>query len=98
MTTEQTADRIVTDLKQGMVDAEHVLKASAGQAGEVLDDVRRRLLGALDAARAACGHLEELTGATAASTDRTIRANPYSAMGMAFAVGMLLGVVVVNRK
>lgn len=75
MTTEQTGERIVSDVRQGMVDAAAVLKATAGQAGAVLDELR----------------------ATVTSTDRTIRANPYGAMGLAFAAGMLLGVLV-NRK
>ncbi len=97
MNTEQTNERIVSDLKQGMVDAEGVLKASADKAGEAFDQIRRRLLDAVEAAKAACEPLEEMAGATAASTDRTIRANPYGAMGTAFAVGMLLGVFV-NRK
>ena len=58
-------------------------------------NARRRKLDA--AYMAACGTLEEVTGATVTSTDRTIRANPYGAMGTAFAVGMLLGVFE-NRK
>ncbi len=97
MTMEQTSERIVTDLKQAMAEAEDVLKASAGQAGEALDQMRRRLLGAVEAAKATCGDLEGITGATVDSTDRTVRAHPYEAIGMAFAAGMLLGVFM-NRK
>jgi len=92
MTTAQTSERIASELKQGMADAQDVLNASAGQAGEALDEIRQRLMDALGAARAACGTAEAATRATAESTDRTIRANPYGAMGVAFAAGMLLGV------
>jgi len=97
MTTAQTTERIAGELKQGMADAQDVLNASAGQAGEALDQMRRRLMDALEAARAACGTAEVAVRDTAASSDRTIRANPYGAIGIAFAVGILIGVFV-NRK
>jgi ElaB/YqjD/DUF883 family membrane-anchored ribosome-binding protein len=73
------------------------LKATAGQAGEKLTELRGRLAAALESAKATCHRLEEQTVAAAKATDRTIREHPYESIGIAFGVGLLVGVLV-GRK
>jgi len=41
--------------------------------------------------------LEEKTKEAAKATDRTIREHPYESIGIAFGVGLLIGVLVARR-
>ena len=97
MTTEQANARLVSDLKVLARDAEELMKATAGQAGEKLAELRSRLTAALESAKATSHRLEEKTVAAAKATDRTIRDHPYESIGIAFGVGLLVGVLV-GRK
>jgi ElaB/YqjD/DUF883 family membrane-anchored ribosome-binding protein len=97
MTTEQANERLATDLKAVVRDAEDLMKATAGQAGEKISEVRKRLATALDSAKATCHRLEEKTIAAAKATDQTIREHPYQSIGLAFGVGLLVGVLVARK-
>ena len=97
MTTDQTKERLAGDLKAVVRDAEELMKATAGQAGEKLAEVRTRLAAALESAKATCQRLEEKTIAAAKATDRTIREHPYESIGIAFGVGLLVGVLVARK-
>lgn len=97
MTTKEANERLVSDLKNVVRDAEDLMKATAGQAGEKLTEVRRRLGDALESARESCYHLEERTIETAKATDRVIRDHPYESIGVAFGFGLLIGVLVGHR-
>ena len=97
MTTEQANARLASDLKAVVHDAEELMKATAGQAGEKIAELRGRLTTALESAKATCHRLEEQTVAAAKAADRTIREHPYESIGIAFGVGLLVGVLV-GRK
>ena len=97
MTTEQANERLASDLKAVVRDAEELMKATAGQAGEKISEVRKRLASALESAKATCHRLEEKTIAAAKATDQTIRDHPYESIGIAFGVGLLVGVLVARR-
>jgi ElaB/YqjD/DUF883 family membrane-anchored ribosome-binding protein len=56
--------------------------------------MRRRLAAALESAKETCQRLEERTVAAAKATDQTIRAHPYESIGIAFGLGLLVGVLV----
>jgi ElaB/YqjD/DUF883 family membrane-anchored ribosome-binding protein len=94
MTTEQANERLAGDLKALMRDAEELMKATAGQAGEKVTELRSRLAAAIESAKATCHRLEEKTLAAAKATDRTIREHPYESVGIAFGIGLLVGVLV----
>jgi ElaB/YqjD/DUF883 family membrane-anchored ribosome-binding protein len=97
MTAEQTNDRLVTDLKKSIGHAEDVLGAAAGQAGEKATEMRNRLAAVIESAKATCQRLEEKTVAAAKATDRVIREHPYESIGVAFGLGMLIGVLVTRK-
>lgn len=97
MTTEQANERLADDLATVVSDAEDLLKATAGQTGEKVNEVRSRLAAAIESAKATCHRLEEKTLAAAKATDRTIREHPYESIGIAFGVGLLVGVLVARR-
>ena len=48
-------------------------------------------------AKATCHRLEERTVAAARATDLTIREHPYESIGIAFGVGLLVGVLVARK-
>jgi len=97
MTTEHSNERLASDLKAVVRDAEELMKVTAGQAGEKVAEMRSRLTAALESAKATCHRMEEKTVAAAKATDRTIREHPYESIGIAFGLGLLVGVLI-GRK
>ena len=95
--TELANERLTSDLKAVVQDAEELMKATAGQAGEKVAQARSRLSAAIESAKATCQRLEEKTVAAAKATDRTIREHPYESIGIAFGLGLLVGVLVARK-
>jgi ElaB/YqjD/DUF883 family membrane-anchored ribosome-binding protein len=60
--------------------------------------LRAKLDAAVEKAQAACERLEEKTVAAAKATDKTIREHPYQAIGIAFGVGVLIGVLAARGR
>lgn len=90
-------EKIKDDLKTLVHDTESLIRATAGDMSDKAKEARTRLQGALAKAKETCHLLEEKTIAAAKATDRTIRAHPYESIGIAFGVGLLIGVLV-SRK
>lgn len=97
MTTSEANQRLAGDLKVVVRDAEDLLKATAGQAGEKVAEVRTRLAEALESAKETCHQLQDKTIEAAKATDKVIRSHPYESMGAAFGIGLLIGVLVARR-
>jgi ElaB/YqjD/DUF883 family membrane-anchored ribosome-binding protein len=97
MPNEANVEKLMTDLKELTHDAEALMQATAGQAGEKVVELRHRLAGALATAKATCQRLEEKAIAGAKVADKTIREHPYESIGVAFGVGLLIGVLVSRR-
>ncbi len=90
-------EKIKEDLRTLMHDAEALLKATASDMSDKAREARARLGEALEKAKATCQRMEEKTAAAAKATDKVIREHPYESVGIAFGVGLLLGVLV-SRK
>jgi ElaB/YqjD/DUF883 family membrane-anchored ribosome-binding protein len=97
MTPHEANQRLASDLKLVMRDAEDLLKATAGEAGEKVREVRSRLTAALESAKATCEQLQVKTIEAAKATNHVIREHPYESIGLAFGVGLLIGVLVGRR-
>jgi ElaB/YqjD/DUF883 family membrane-anchored ribosome-binding protein len=97
MTAHEANHRLASDLKLVMRDAEDLLKATAGEAGEKVKEIRGRLSTALASARDTCEKIQEKTVQAAKVTDHVIREHPYESIGAAFGVGLLIGVLVGRR-
>jgi len=92
MTTgEGTRKKLVQDLRTLVTDAEELVKASGSQ---VADRSKAELIAALDRVKASCRKLGDHAIAGAKSADRVIREHPYQSVGIAFGVGLLIGVLV----
>ena len=92
-----TKEKLMADLKTVVHDAEALIRATAGDLGEKTKEARARLATALDNARVTCRRLEDKALEGAKATDKIIREHPYEAIGVAFGIGLLIGVLV-NRK
>ena len=94
-------ERVLEDLKTLSRDAEGLLKAIASDASDKGKQLRARLGDALERAKAATIRLQQQTAAAARAaakhTDAAIREHPYQSMGIAFGVGVLVGVLVARR-
>jgi ElaB/YqjD/DUF883 family membrane-anchored ribosome-binding protein len=97
MTPGEATEKMVEDLKVVVRDGEELIKATAGEVGEKTKEARAKLGRALEAAKDTCVRLEEKAVAGAKATDKVIRDHPYQSIGIAFGVGLLIGVLV-NRK
>ena len=89
-----TTTRLVTDLKRIVRDSEELLHTTKDAVGDKALEVRERLTGALDATKRTCRELEDKAIEGAKAADKTIRDHPYQSIGVAFGLGLLIGVLV----
>lgn len=90
-------EKLMADLKTLTRDAEALMQATAGQTGEKVGELRQRLSAVLESAKATCHRLEERAIAGAKAADRAIREHPYESIGVAFGLGLLIGVLIGRR-
>lgn len=93
--------KLVSDMKVVVADAEEILRATAGVAGDKMGDLRERFGERLRDARIRLADAEAVlvdrTKAAARATDDYVHENPWRAVGLAAAVGLLLGVIIGRR-
>ncbi len=101
MTTEVNKDKLVADLKVVVADAEELLAATAAQAGEKAAAARARIQASLAAAKVKLVEAErivvEKTKEAAKATDTYVHEHPWHAVGIAAAVGLVLGILISRR-
>ena len=94
-------ERILADLRALAHDSEELLKATAGDVSEKTKEVRARLSTALERSKSTMAELQSqaIAGAKAAAqkADAVIREHPYESLGVAFGVGLVIGVLVGRR-
>ncbi len=95
--TELNTEKLITNLKRVATESEELLKATAGAVGDKAHEVRERLSDTLDTAKRNCRELEEKAIDGAKATDKVIREHPYQSIGVAFGVGLLIGVLVTRK-
>ena len=95
--SEINTDRLVSDLKTVTKDAEELLKTVSGEKGNGSHEIRMRLSSAIESAKATYRRLEEKAVAGAKASDKVIREHPYESLGVAFGLGLLVGVLVTRK-
>jgi ElaB/YqjD/DUF883 family membrane-anchored ribosome-binding protein len=94
-------DRLITDFKAVMADAEELLNATANQAGEKVTAARGRVQERLRLAREELDRAEAAvvnrTRAAARATDGYVHEHPWSIAGVCAGVGLLLGMLISRR-
>jgi len=93
--------KFVSDMRVVVADAEEILRATAGVAGEKMADLRERVGERLRDAKLRIADAEaallDKTKAAARATDDYVNENPWQAVGIAAGVGLLLGIIIGRR-
>ncbi len=93
--------KFVSDMRVVVADAEEILRATAGVAGEKMSDLRERVGERLRDAKLRIADAEaalvDKTKAAARATDDYVNENPWRAVGIAAGVGLLLGIIIGRR-
>jgi ElaB/YqjD/DUF883 family membrane-anchored ribosome-binding protein len=101
MTEQVTTEKLFQDLQIVVRDAEALLKATAGQAGEKLQEARAKTEESLRQAKTRIESLEQAAVNSGKemvnSAEGYVRQNPWQALGVAAGVGLVLGVLL-SRK
>ena len=94
-------EKLVADLKVVVSDAEELLRATAGAAGDKVGELRERigvrLRDAKERLQDAEAALVDKTKAAARATDDFVHEQPWKAVGVAAALGLALGVLIGRR-
>ena len=94
-------EKLVADLKVVVSDAEELLRATASQAGEKVSAARERIQASLATAKVKLAEAErallEKSKLAAKAADEYVRENPWQAVGIAAAAGLVLGVLISRR-
>lgn len=85
-----SADQLLNELKTVVSDAEDLLKATAGQTGERIEKVRARAEESVRLAR-------ESMKVAGLQLDEQVREHPWTALGVAAGLGVILGVLLARK-
>jgi len=95
LSDEITKDQLTADFKVVVADAEALLKATANQSGEKIAEVRVRVEESLRVVKARMAEAQEAlvakTKEAAKVADVYVHENPWNAVGVAAAVGLVIG-------
>ncbi|MCV2371333.1 DUF883 family protein [Roseateles oligotrophus] len=94
-------DKLKNDLRVLIADAEEVLRATSGQAGEDMHELRLRMQGNLQRAKTSLAQLPqralEQARAAGQATDGYVHENPWKAITATAGIGLLLGMLISRR-
>jgi ElaB/YqjD/DUF883 family membrane-anchored ribosome-binding protein len=99
--TDTQRDKVIADLRLVIADAEELLRLSADQVGGQATELRARVEERVRHARDRIAHLQEaaIQKARAAghAADDYVHEKPWTAIGAAAAVGLVLGLLIGRR-
>lgn len=91
-------EQALHDLGTAVREGQELLNVVAGETGEKGRALRAKLEAAVEKAKALYESLEKKTVAAAKAADQTVRDHPYQAIGIAFGVGLLIGVLAARSR
>ncbi|MGD9598750.1 MAG: YqjD family protein [Steroidobacteraceae bacterium] len=90
------------DLRDLIAQAESMLHSLGGQTGEAAQRLRERVEATVKSARTRLASIEgdarELTEQAADTADRYVRGNPWAAVAIAAAAGVIVGALLSRRR
>jgi ElaB/YqjD/DUF883 family membrane-anchored ribosome-binding protein len=96
--SEASKERLIQDFRLVVTDAEDLLRATAGVAGEKASAARERIQESLNYAKSRLTAAEEeivaKTKEAAKATDEYVHDNPWKAVGIGAAVGVIVGMLI----
>lgn len=100
-THEINEGQLITDFKAVVADAEALLAATANQGGEKVAEIRSKVESSLMNAKARMAEAQVAliakTKEAAKATDEYVHENPWKAVGLAAAVGVVIGLLISRR-
>ena len=97
MIMSKSTQAVRDDVNALAEDTRALLDATADVAGEHITAARQRLAAALARGKDICGRVREKAVEGAKATDQAVHEHPYQAIGIAFAVGTLIGYLSARR-
>lgn len=98
----ETKDRLITDVKSVLGDAEDLLKQAAATSGDRASELREKALVSLRRARERLVDVQDSVyyrGREAArATDDYVHDNPWRSIGAAAAIGLMIGLLLNGRR
>lgn len=95
------SEKLMADLRLVVADAEELLRATAGQAGDGAAELRTKVETSLARAREGLSHVQDATVAKAKAAgrraDEYVHENPWPSIGAAAGIGLLVGVLIGRR-
>jgi ElaB/YqjD/DUF883 family membrane-anchored ribosome-binding protein len=99
--TDVTKDKLIADIKLVIADTEELLRATAGQAGDKIADIRARTQDRLAAAKIKLAEAEAAVVDRAKQvgrvTDDYVHDNPWRSVGVAAGFGFIVGLLIGRR-
>jgi ElaB/YqjD/DUF883 family membrane-anchored ribosome-binding protein len=99
--TNVSRDKLISDVRVVISDAEDLLKATASAAGEKVSAARERVQESLHKAKVKLAEAEEVViqkaKQTARATDEYVHENPWRSVGIAAGVGLVIGLLIGRR-
>jgi len=100
--TAENKEQLVANLRRVIADAEDLLAATADEGSSKLAELRERVRDHLRVARDKLADADAVVRArarrAAEMTDDYVHDNPWSSIGVAAALGLLVGVLVGSRR
>ncbi len=93
----QARDRIADDLKMIVSDGEELLKAAANASGAGFTAARAKFTEKVTSARARLADVSQPAVRKARQVDEYVHGNPWTAVGVAAAGGILIGLLAAKR-
>jgi ElaB/YqjD/DUF883 family membrane-anchored ribosome-binding protein len=97
MSIDETKGKLISDFKVLLGDAEELLKATASDAGERASRARQRIEQSLKEGKETLADAEDIlankTSEAAKAADDYVRENPWSAVGIAAGIGLVVGLL-----
>lgn len=99
--SDVTKERLISDFKVVVSDAEALIKATANQGGEALTALRTKAGESLANAKVKLADAQtavvEKSKVAAKATDHYVHDNPWKAVGIAAGIGLVVGLLIGRR-
>jgi ElaB/YqjD/DUF883 family membrane-anchored ribosome-binding protein len=99
--TNVQREKLMSDLKVVIADAEELLKMTADQVGDKAVELRQRMMARMEEAKADLARMQDIAMGKAKDAGRAadtyVRENPWTAVGIAAGVGVVLGMLISRR-
>lgn len=94
-------DKLISDMKVVMADADELLRVTAGQAGDKVSELRGKIQASLASARSSLSDAQaaalEKAKEVGHAADDYVHANPWRSVGIAAGVGLIVGLLIGRR-